>query len=106
MRIQINVVCALTLICLPPATLSAQWLHYPTAGVPKWPDGKPNLNAPAPRTSGGRPDLSGIWIDTDAIPDPACAPQEDNCISQGDLPLRAGNIGFSSPEQLIASHSG
>jgi hypothetical protein len=101
MRTKRSVAVMLALVCLPLTTLSAQWLHYPTAGVPKLPNGKPNLNAPAPRTSGGQPDLSGIWIDTDAIPDPACAPQEDNCISQGDLPLRAANIGFSSPEQLI-----
>jgi hypothetical protein len=40
---------------------SAQWPPYPTAGVPKTPDGKPNLVAPAPRTADGKPDLSGIW---------------------------------------------
>ena len=39
----------------------AQWLKYPTAGVPRTEDGKPNLAAPAPRTPDGRPDLSGIW---------------------------------------------
>ena len=43
------------------ATLSAQWLKYPTAGVPRAADGKPDLNAPAPRTADGKPDLSGIW---------------------------------------------
>jgi len=41
--------------------LSAQWLNYPTAGVPRKPDGSPNLAAPAPRTPEGKPDLSGIW---------------------------------------------
>jgi len=39
----------------------AQWLNYPTAGIPRSPDGKPNLKVPAPRTSDGKPDLSGIW---------------------------------------------
>jgi hypothetical protein len=42
-------------------TLSAQWPPYPTARVPRTPDGKPNLAAPAPRTADGKPDLSGIW---------------------------------------------
>jgi hypothetical protein len=40
---------------------AAQWLNYPTPGVPRLPDGKPNLSAPAPRTPDGKPDLSGIW---------------------------------------------
>jgi hypothetical protein len=39
----------------------AQWLNHPTAGIPRLPDGKPNLSAPAPRTQDGKPDLSGIW---------------------------------------------
>src|SRR6266536_5859184 len=39
----------------------AQWLNHPTAGIPRLPDGKPNLSAPAPRTAEGKPDLSGIW---------------------------------------------
>ena len=47
-------------LCLS-ATAHAQWLNYPTPGIPRLPDGKPNLSAPAPRTAEGTPDLSGIW---------------------------------------------
>jgi len=43
------------------APLGAQWLNYPTAGVPKAANGKPNLSAPAPKTADGKPDFSGIW---------------------------------------------
>ncbi len=31
-------------------TLAAQWLKYPTPGIPRTANGKPNLAAPAPRT--------------------------------------------------------
>jgi hypothetical protein len=48
-------------LCVP---LAAQWLNYPTPGIPRTPDGKPNLAAPAPRTADGKPDLSGIWKGT------------------------------------------
>jgi len=52
---------ASTIALLLSVTASAQWLHYPTPGIPRTRDGKPNLAAPAPRTSSGKPDLSGIW---------------------------------------------
>ena len=42
-------------------SLFAQWKSYPTAGVPRLPDGEPNLTAPTPRTADGKPDLSGLW---------------------------------------------
>jgi len=43
------------------AGLFAQWPAYPSAGVPKTADAKPNLTGPTPRTPDGKPDLSGIW---------------------------------------------
>jgi hypothetical protein len=41
--------------------VSAQWINYPSPGIPRTADGKPNLSAPAPKTADGKPDLSGIW---------------------------------------------
>jgi hypothetical protein len=40
---------------------NAQWLNYPTPGIPRTRDGKPDLAAKAPRTRDGKPDLSGVW---------------------------------------------
>jgi len=44
-----------------PALGFSQWLRYPTEGVPKTADGKPDLKAPAPRLPDGKPDFSGLW---------------------------------------------
>jgi hypothetical protein len=48
-------------LCATSAPLVAQWIRYPTAGVPRTRDGKPNLTARTPRTADGKPDLSGVW---------------------------------------------
>jgi hypothetical protein len=55
---KIAVAAALVLL---PVSLCAQWLNYPTPGIPRKADGKPNLSAPAPRTADGKPDLTGLW---------------------------------------------
>ncbi|HEY6340240.1 MAG TPA: hypothetical protein VIY49_02005 [Bryobacteraceae bacterium] len=58
----------LVVACVP---VSAQWVHYPTAGIPRTPDGKPNMSAAAPKTPDGKPDFSGIWVPADGkyLPD-------------------------------------
>jgi hypothetical protein len=43
------------------AQVGAQWKNIRTEGVPRGADGTPNMVAPAPKTSSGRPDLSGIY---------------------------------------------
>ena len=39
----------------------AQWINYPTRGIPRTADGKPNLSASAPKMADGKPDFSGVW---------------------------------------------
>jgi len=61
MRTSLGPICLTALVCALSATTSAQWINYATPGIPRLPDGKPNLAAPTPRTPEGKPDLSGIW---------------------------------------------
>ena len=49
------------ILCAMSVSLTAQWPNHPTPGVPRTPDGKPNLAGPAPRLADGKPDLSGVW---------------------------------------------
>ena len=46
------------------APLVAQW-KVTDKGIPRLQNAEPDLNAPAPRRSDGKPDLTGIWV-----PDP------------------------------------
>jgi hypothetical protein len=61
MRARVLSIASAALVCVLTAPATAQWINYPTPGIPRLPDGKPNLSAPAPRTADGKPDLSGIW---------------------------------------------
>jgi len=92
-------------VCAISVPLSAQWLNYPTPGIPRLPDGKPNLTAPAPRTPDGKPDLSGIW----GLPCPignAAAVGSFNgqpnvyCATEVAIPPEFGNIGHALKDGL------
>ena len=67
-----------TVLALGPS-LAAQWPRYQVQGIPRTADGKPNLDAPAPRAPDGRPDLSGIW---------------ENFRKPGQAPVRSVNAAF------------
>src|SRR3989442_3889797 len=73
----------------PTPALNAQWVHYPTPGVPRLETGRPNLDAPTPRTADGKPNVSGLWQVSRLLP---CDDVQRMCT---DLPIsrQFGNIG-------------
>ncbi len=90
---------ALVVIGVPPEGF-AQWLHYPTAGVPRKADGSPDLTAPAPRLADGKPDFSGIWHTARRIPCTADFGKFIDCGSEiGGSPL-ALDVGQDIPGGL------
>lgn len=74
----------------------AQWLGYPTAGVPRKADGTVDMTAPTPRLPDGKPDLSGIWI-SDRTPEGEETPSDGFNLPSS---RQMANIGIDLPGGL------
>jgi hypothetical protein len=70
-RIRLPILMAGVALCALASDVRAQWPAYPTPGVPKTADGKPDLTGSTPRTADGKPDFSGLWIRGDGQLGPA-----------------------------------
>jgi hypothetical protein len=60
MRAKRILLAATTAALMMTGSVAAQWLTHPTAGIPRLPDGKPDLAAPVPKHA-GKPVLAGLW---------------------------------------------
>jgi hypothetical protein len=83
------------------APVQGQWVKYPTPGVPRTADGKPDLSARAPRTAQGKPDLSGMWLPNDQVPCPKMILDDAGACAERIVPsYQAVNIAFGIPGGL------
>jgi hypothetical protein len=78
---------ALTILLLCAASAFGQWLDYPTRGISRTPDGKPNLTAKAPRAKNGKPSLAGLWQTDSAPPEMLKRLIPDSTNGAGEEPL-------------------
>src|SRR5262245_37884910 len=69
MRQAISGAAAFVLVCS--VSLSAQWGKFQDSGVPRDEKGQVRMDGPTPRTSDGKPDLSGNWLRADREPLPS-----------------------------------
>jgi hypothetical protein len=88
--------CIILTSTLASTTALAQWIGYPSPGVPHKADGSVEMHAATPRMPSGKPDLSGIWI-ADSTPE-----GEETRSDVGNLSSsrHMANFGVDLPEGL------
>jgi hypothetical protein len=87
----------------------AQWIKLKTPGIPRLPDGAPNLKAPAPRLA-GKPDLTGLWrYDVGAYPNNVTVdlkPEEIDASAVALYKQRMEDLGKDDPSTFRCLPSG
>jgi hypothetical protein len=84
-------------LCSSPTIVLAQWLGYPTPGIPRTASGAPNMKSPAPRTRDGKPDFSGIWFANVPAKD-YC--KEKDCVQEERMAREQIDLGINMPGGL------
>jgi hypothetical protein len=85
--------------------LGAQWVKYPTAGVPRKADGKVDMSAATPHMADGKPDFSGTWTTAEPNRPAGGAASSNDAQNPGDASRitasrQMANIGVDLPGGL------